>query len=469
MSRPTRWLAIVIVASCLAFAAITTPADGDEAGRPAAAPLRVMSIALNDYGSDFDGQWQGITAASDGNCYFASSTHSSRHGAGFFRFDPVRGQLTVLARDMTLVCGEDLRTSRQGKIHSPIIEHDGWLYLATHLANYWPEAEAAFPGAHVLGYELKTGRFRDFGVLRKGYSIYSFVNVDPARRCLYAVSTPFAEPDIRADGCHVFRLDIATGRTTDLGLAKRGKHGAFWSFVDRRGDCWFTFWRDNDGDLYCVRAATDKIEKFAGVLPRAELAFGGGVSPNQRDRGWTWATALPGREKCLFTMGCYDNGDERVWIFDPAKNIRSGAAFQPVHEVGPVFLSLALAGDRVYFVQRGDPASARGWWAELHRDDPVAVPGGTENLHLRSVSIDPAAKRPLADHGRIVDRDGRAPRSIDSLAADEKGRVYMVGDWHILPADRGTMQIEWQTPERMFKKVGRGQFFAFAGVPLKTT
>ena len=29
--------------------------------------LPVESWALNDYGSDFDGQWQGITVASDGN------------------------------------------------------------------------------------------------------------------------------------------------------------------------------------------------------------------------------------------------------------------------------------------------------------------------------------------------------------------------------------------------------------------
>ena len=429
--------------------------------------LPVLSIALNDYGSDFDGQWQGITVASDGNCYFASSTHSNRHGAGFFRFDPVRRKLTVLAKDMTLVCGEDPRTGRQGKIHSPIVEHDGWLYFATHLANYWPAAEEAFPGAHVLGYELKTGKFRDFGVLKKRFSIYSFVNVDPVRKCLYVISTPFAEADIKADGCRVFRIDIATGRKTDLGLAKAGKHGSFWSFVDRRGDCWFTFWRDNDGDLYRVGGETGRIERFPGALPRAEFAFGGGVSPVQEDRGWTWAAALPGRAKCLFTMGSHGGGDERLWVFDPTADIASGAAFRPVREIGPVFLSLALGGDRVYFVQRRDPLSHRGWSGELHRDDPLEVLNKREDFHLKSVSLDPQAKVPLTDHGRIVDGDGRTPRSIDSLAADEKGRAYLVGDWHILPGDKGTMQIEWQTDDRKFNKVQRGQFFAFADVSEK--
>lgn len=461
MSLPNRWLAATFAASILVLAG---PAGTGQTPRPKAGILTVASIALNDFDSDFDGQWQGIAAASDGCCYFASSTHSSRHGAGFFRFDPVSGRLAVLAKDMTMVCGEDLRTSRQGKIHSPIVEHDGWLYFATHLANYWPEAEEAFPGSHVLGYELKTGKFRDFGVLKKGFSSYSFVAVDPVRRCLYVVSTPFSEHDVRADGCHVFRLDIATGQKTDLGLAKPGRHGAFWAFVDNRGDCWFTFWQNNDGDLYCVRAGTDTIVKFPGVLPRAELAFKGGVSPNQRDRAWAWAAALPGRETCLFTMGDYEKGDERLWIFDPSKDIGSGAAFRSIHEVGPVFLSLALAGDRVYFIQRQDPISNRGWCPEDHRDDPVEAAKVTDDFHLRSVSIDPRAEHPITDFGRIVDREGRTPRSIDSLAADKKGHVFMVGDWHILPTDKGTLQIQWETPQRDFLKVQRGQFFAFADV-----
>ncbi len=459
LSRPRA--AASIIAGWAIFTGLT---GGLRTGIPETGTLPVYSVALNDYGSDFDGQWQGITVASDGNCYFASSTHSSRHGAGFFRFDPVQRKLTVLANDMTLVCGEDLRTGRQGKIHSPIVEHEGWLYFTTHLANYWAEAEKAFPGAHVLGYELKTRKFRDFGVLKKGYSIYSFINVDPVRKCLYVISTPFAELDIKNDGCHVFRVDIASGQKTDLGLAKGGKHGSFWSFVDKQGDCWFTFWLDNGGDLYCARARTGKIEKFPGALPRAEYAFGGGVSSKQKDRGWTWVETLPGREECLFTMGSYDGGDERLWAFDPSKDIPSGAAFRAIHEVGPVFLSLALAGDRVYFVQREDPVSNRGWSGEDHRDDPIEVLNRQENFHLRSVMIDPEAKNPIRDYGRIVDRDGRTPRSIDSLAADEKGRVYMVGDWHILQADKGTQQIEWETPERNFKKVQRGQFFAFADV-----
>src|SRR3989304_5592166 len=97
-----------------------------EAVRPAQKVCQAYSIALNEIEPDYDGQWQGMAVASDGNCYFGSSTHSYRTGAGFFRFDPRTRELTTLAHDMTAICVEDLtKTPSQGKIHSPIVEHDG--------------------------------------------------------------------------------------------------------------------------------------------------------------------------------------------------------------------------------------------------------------------------------------------------------------------------------------------------------
>jgi len=87
---------------------------------------QAYSIALNEIKSDYDGSWQSITVATDSNCYFGSSTHSYWHGAGFFSFDPRTRELTILADDITTMCGEDLtKTPSQGKIHSPIFEHDG--------------------------------------------------------------------------------------------------------------------------------------------------------------------------------------------------------------------------------------------------------------------------------------------------------------------------------------------------------
>jgi sugar lactone lactonase YvrE len=431
-------------------------------------------VSLNKIEPEYDGQWQGIMAASDGACYFGSSTHSYRHGAGFFRFDPVSKQLTVLAEDMTVVCGEDLtRTPPQGKIHSPIVESDGWLYFTTHLSNYWEEAKNAFTGAHVIGYEMATGRFRDFGIVRPRYTVYSAINVDPIGKKLYVFSVPFASEDVKSGGCHLYKVDVPTGEKQDLGrVVQKGQGASFWFFVDQKGDCWFTIWRKHgiypeggQGNLYRVLADTGKIERYDNVLPDCRLAPNGEPVPEDQliDRSWTWAEALPGRARCLFTMGRLAGEDERLWIFDPSKNIEAGEAFQPVGFVGPTFLPVALGKDRVFYIQRGDLVSERGWSAEGERDkDPATAP--PEDLHLKSISLDPKAHGAVIDHGEIVDQDGRTPRHIDSLAADQEGRVYMVGSWHILSGEQGTRQMVWDKPTREFHAMKRGQYFACADV-----
>ena len=445
-----------------------------EAGRPAHKVCQAYSIALNEIEPDYDGQWQGMAVASDGNCYFGSSTHSYRQGAGFFRFNPTRRELTILARHITAVCGEDLtRTPSQGKIHSPIVEHDGWLYFATHLSNYWKEAIDRYTGAHVLGYELATGRFRDYGIVRPRFSIYSFINVDPGRRALYVFSVPFADDDKEKDGCQVYRIDIPTGQMQALGgPAAKGRNASFWSFVDIDGDCWFSLWSASGrfpagggGNLYRLSAATGQIECFADVLPEARLWPDGRrrSEQDQADRSWTWAQALPGRERCLFAMGMLASDDERLWVFDPRHNIATGEAFRPVGFIGPVFLALALGKDRVFYIQRGDLVSHRGYSGEEKRDEDPHVVGKHEDYHLKSISLAGGTYGQMTDHGAIVDQMGRAPRMVDSLAADQEGRVYMVGSWHILPGDQPTLQINLENPKE-FHRMKRGQFFAACDV-----
>src|SRR4029077_11582940 len=94
----------------------------------------VQQLALNDYKRELDGQWEGIRLASDGNVYFASSSHSAHQGASFFKYNTTTGQVTELVHEITDICGEDAQTNPQGKIHSDIVEANGWLYMATHHA-----------------------------------------------------------------------------------------------------------------------------------------------------------------------------------------------------------------------------------------------------------------------------------------------------------------------------------------------
>jgi hypothetical protein len=53
---------------------------------------------------------------------------------------------------------------------------------------------------------------------------------------------------------------------------------------------------------------------------------------------------------------------------------------------------------------------------------------------------------------------------INSLAADDKGRVYMMGSWYVNNYTEASMQIMFSEHpgENIYKLVDRGQFFSVA-------
>ena len=220
------------------------------------------SIALNKVSPYYDGQWQGILAASDGACYFGASCHSLIHGGGFFRFDPVTKQFDVLVEDFTTLVGTDLsKNTPQGKVHSPIIEIDGTLYLSTHLAAYWDDVLDKYEGSHILSYNMAEKKWREYGVVRPRFSTYSAVEVDAKRGKIYAMIVPFA-PDDKKDGDHLYQIDIKSGEKRDLGRVSDGK-GVFWFYLDNTGKLWFPVWRSKN-TFHCYDPETDSIT-FSGI------------------------------------------------------------------------------------------------------------------------------------------------------------------------------------------------------------
>ena len=450
-------------------------------GRHEGKICEVTSYSMNTICKEWDGQWQGITIASDGNCYFGTSTHSGGHGAGFHMYNPETKEHTVIAEDMTLVCGEGESGSQQGKIHSPIVEFDGWLYFTTHLSNYWPEGIDVYPGAHVLGYEMATGKFRDFGIVLPRYSIYSAIEVDPDRKVLYVMVSPFHPKLIENDGVHLYSVDIVSGELKDLGQLTFGETGGTpWFFVDNRGNCWFTLWKGgfptyhggwtypyDRGNLYCYSPEKEKIITYEDILPKkGQLIDGTPVTGdrNYNSRCWMYTEALPGRKQCLFTMSAWGGGDERLWLFDPEKDIYSGAAFEPIAHIGSTFHEIAIGGERLYFIQYADLEDQRTIMTEKAREEDPDIVGYNDNLRLRSISIRQGDDRTIHDHGKLVDQEGRAARMITSMTADEKGRIYMTGSWYIKSDLEATFQVLFADypGERIYKLAKRGEFFAVA-------
>jgi hypothetical protein len=418
--------------------------------------LIVKTFALNAFKPELDGQWQCTKLASDGNVYFGSSTHSGHHGGMFLKYNPRSGELTVLSKDITEVCGEDPKANPQGKLHSPLVEANGWLYFATHFSSEGPGARETYTGAHLLGYELATGKFRDFGVVHPGYTVYSAVNVDARRGKIYVFVTPISNEQVAAGGTSaLYLVDIATGDKRELIKLRPGNHVAVqWMFVDDHGDCWFTV-SGEPGNLYCARGESGKIDRWEKALP---LLHGTGkeeVLPDaqQGDRRWRFAEAVPGNKQCVFTM----QGGGMLWRFDPARVTDPPTAFEPVKFIGFNGLGMTVAGGRVYYVKSA--GTSRGAKAR----------SGEQGLHLMSVSLDPRNEYAIADHGLIVDQDGRQPFRIEGITADEKGHVYMTGDWYVLPGEKGTMRYSAKGGQESYIALDRGQFFAVADVSISLT
>ena len=422
------------------------------AGPPAAAQARrcvVRSYKLNDFKPQLDGQWQGIRVASDGNVYFASSTHSAHHGAAFFKYDPRTQKVTMLCKDITTVCGEDPEKTPQPKIHSDVIEHKGWLYFCTHHSGGSPGSNERYPGSHVVGYEMATGTFRDLGIVQPNFTCYSGIGVDPVRSQLYVYVTPVTDGGIQKHGGALFfRLDIASGRKEKLGVLARAKwNHCFYLFVDRRGDCWFTNSHSNS-TLFCARAETGKLERYEDALPplyspRREERVPEGRGT--KDRWWSWAQPLPDGERCVFTQ--FRGG--MLWTFDARNDVRSGKAFKPVKWLGDTGgLAAAYASNRYYWV-RNNSSRRRSVRPEL-----------------LSVAVETQGEPVIINHGAIEDPEGRNPWRLPGMDADGEGKVYMVGDWRLKEGERGTHRYGYdrRTGQDTWRWLNRGEFFAVADV-----
>lgn len=426
----------------------------------------VFTIPLNNISPYYDGQWQGIIAASDGACYFGSSSHTLVHGGGLFRFDPANKQFDVLTDDLTKLVGDDLgKYTPQGKCHSPIIEVDGTLYLTTHLAAYWKDVLHKYAGSYFLSYNMKEKKWNNYGIIRPRFSTYSAIEVDAKRGKAYAMVVPFAPLDT-AEGNHLYQIDLKTKQKRDLGRLSNGK-ASFWFYLDDKGKVWSSVWRGTNA-LQCYDPETDKIITYENAFPEPKIAPNGKPieKVSYKPLCWTWAKAIDGGKRCLFTMGDYGGGDERLWIFDPQKNIATKEAFTPVCYIGNTFLSVALGGKRVYFIQRGDNKSSRGYSTEANRDLPADENGfHVSDLHLKSVALNQKDRHPFIDHGKLIDKDGRTAAYIGSLAADDKGNVFIDGGWLVNPGDQPTRKFIYQAADgKDYETLKRGEFFGWVNV-----
>ena len=431
--------------------------------------ITATTTPLCPYDVHLDGQWQGSRVASDGKVYFGTSTHAPHSSALFMQYDPATGQVHRLA-SLNEITGEDPNVYRpQGKLHSDIVENDGYLYFAT----YYGYEGGSYPGGHVIRYKLGSYEanaivLKDMGRPVNGGIIYTAITADTINDRIY----------VNSNG-NLYAYDSTLPDSTTFTGTYRGNVGGGWSncfyhFTDSQGNLWTTV---NGTRNQVMLPLSGSLSTFTNAMPSGRRADTLAIDPSWQYTFWDWGDRLD-QDHWVFMM-LYD---AFVWTFDATEARQGrfgiGQAYKKVARIGVGGIDSCLAGRTLYFL-----VSARRWNSYVSFYGPnnpdtamryYVSDCKAKDLHLMSLNLDdPRLTAPgydpnvidpnlFTDWGRVVDADGRTPYRCEGMSSDGQ-RVYLTGDWRNLPTDPNnwhTLRAKYLDIDGGYEQIWRGQFFA---------
>lgn len=347
-----------------------------------------------------DGQWQGIIAASDGNTYFAVSSHSRDRNGQFYRYLPSKEGLGRVEHliDIGKWCGETDtlgKTNTQGKIHSEIYELDGKLYMSTTNAH----ADYPYKGGHFLSYDLKTGKADDLGVYPDTNGGLLTMHLEPVYRRLYAISQTNAK---------LVYYDLEKKTIVTVGSVEESPHQCRHLISDARGNVFGSTW---GGVVYRFDPRTNKTTRFATKLPHDPDAPQPAVDEKSLywqathwaakawDEKTKWWYMTRGNDEYLFRLRLPDKDGDEIAVEGLAPfGFRPSKVDQPRFAAGALVLR-----DRVL-------------WG-------ISYPVWKSQAHLMSYDID---KRVVTDHGPLITDNGRRVSEIHSMVLGSDRKLHAV-------------------------------------------
>ena len=381
--------------------------------------------------------YNGISCASDGNIYYVLCATSIDFGGKVYRYELRKDQIKYLG-DLTEICGEkDLKTVPQGKSHVLFHEYKGKLYFSTHagyynmidgmerLATIVPPGYKAYPGGHLLAYDLKTSTFEDLGLAPQNEAVLS-MSMDKQRGILYGITWPVG---------YFFSYDVATKVMRNFGpVAGLGESGFGPTYrvlcrsiaVDpETGSAYFT---NPEGDIFCYRLGADKVEKLADENMRKDY-FGKYDPADSGSMGYNWRQTIwhPG-EKVFY--GVHGNSGY-LFRFDPRVpriEVLDRLTSEPSQRAGMGdlfsygYLGFTLGPDnRTLYYLTGGPVYQDGKRIAGQEKVAMGMAKGLENLHLVTYDI---STRGYKDHGPVFYPDGQRPTYVNSIAVGSDNKVY---------------------------------------------
>lgn len=380
--------------------------------------------------------YNGMGTGSNGCIYYVLSTEPHNIGGRMFVYDPKTKKAKLVA-DLTEACGEKGKnTVVQGKSHVNFVEANGKLYFATHIGYYSnvdgmekmgipPAGWKAYPGGHLLAYDMKKGTFEDLAMAPDGEGVITF-NMDTKRGRMFAITWPAGQ---------FFRFDMATKNMKNFGKqCREGENGkgAAYSTVCRSiavdPEDGSAYYSTGDGEIYRYRADTDNIEKIADEDLKKDY-FGIYDSTNPGHMGYNWRqTFYRPKDKMIYGVHGnsgylfrFDPRTKRVEVLDRiTSDVSKRSGMFDQFSYGYLGFALGPDGDTVYYLT-GGPIYKDG--KRLKGKDRIAMGAakGLEDLHLVTYHI-PTGR--CKDQGAIYYPNGERPLYVNSIAVGLDGSVY---------------------------------------------
>ena len=354
--------------------------------------VRVRAWSLTGVSEHLDRPYMAIQVAGDGTVYAGAMPHHPTRGTAIFRYDPRRDVLENLG-DIDELSGETQPADVPGMMHSVPTQVGPFMCFTGQDPFYgaaprFPElpAGAAYPGSHVLAYDLRRGVMRDFGIPAVGKSMF-WMGGDPNGNLLY----------LRADYSRgpMYRMNLATGQVDDLDFPCPS----------------YTFHISADGKLYYTRSRerTEKEKARAAKLDddhtRTDDLFCFDPAARRhslvaRDCPYLdWLKGQDGQANPLAQRGGH------VMEFDPAgAQLRQVAKLEDWSRWG------------------GETAACNGLVAQVTVDRPR----GMRISRLLTARVSDGSVR---NHGLLVDQKGRIASEINAVAVGPDGAIYCVGQF----------------------------------------
>jgi hypothetical protein len=400
---------------------------------------RGKKITARTYNSGFalgHDSYNAMGTASNGRIFYCLSSENIDQGAKMFCLDPKTQKITEVG-DLTEACGEKgTKAIPQGKSHVNFVEANGKLYFATHVGVYSmvngmetlgipPAGYKPYPGGHLLSYDLKTGKFEDFGIAPDREGVLSF-NMDTKRGRLFALTWPRGL---------FYRYDLATKHQKSFGkqcAEGEGAVGANYRTVCRSiavdlddGSAYFT---TSEGTILRYDAQTDSVAPVQGEdMKKDYFGLYDPISPGHMGYNWR-QTFWRAKDKMIY--GVHGNSGY-LFRFDPRVpriEVLDRITSEPSKRCGMFdqfsygYLGFGLGPDgKTIHYLTGAPIYVDG--KRLKGKDHIAMGAakGLEDLHLITYDIE---KLQCRDRGAVFYENGQRPLYVNAMTIGKDGTVY---------------------------------------------